>query len=300
MSKILKQAFTLIELLVVIAIIGILSGLIVVTMSGATQKAIIARSQVFSNSLRNSLMANLVSEWKFDGSGLNDGDTATTVYTQDNWGSNPVTTIGGTPKVYSGSNCISGSCLYFDGSSSIYSTANSLIPSQAIYTIEGWLKIPSSVSGTTSISFVVLSSSGGLPRFSPCYNTSCKPLLYLSASNFKYGVSDLRDDKWHHIVFVVTGSAAADITNDKIYIDGKIESSGSTSSSAVPTLPNGNLYIGNAFTGYIDGVRIYSEALPTSQIQQQYYLGLNNLLNNGSISKEEYLSRINNLISINE
>lgn len=46
-QKVLKQnktlfsatAFTLIELLVVIAIIGILSGLIIVTMSGATNSA---------------------------------------------------------------------------------------------------------------------------------------------------------------------------------------------------------------------------------------------------------------------
>jgi prepilin-type N-terminal cleavage/methylation domain-containing protein len=67
MHKLLKQAFTLIELLVVIAIIGILSGLIVVSMSGVTQKATIAKAQVFSNSLRNSLMLNLISEWKLDG-----------------------------------------------------------------------------------------------------------------------------------------------------------------------------------------------------------------------------------------
>ena len=52
MNKFIKQAFTLIELLVVIAIIGILSGLIVVSMSGVTQKATIAKAQVFSNSLR--------------------------------------------------------------------------------------------------------------------------------------------------------------------------------------------------------------------------------------------------------
>jgi prepilin-type N-terminal cleavage/methylation domain-containing protein len=58
MKKTVSIAFTLIELLVVIAIIGILSGLIVVTMNGVTQKANIAKAQVFSNSLRNALMLN--------------------------------------------------------------------------------------------------------------------------------------------------------------------------------------------------------------------------------------------------
>jgi len=66
MNKLIKRSFALIELLVVIATIGILSGLIVVSMSGVTNKATIAKGQIFSNSLRNSLMANLVSEWKFD------------------------------------------------------------------------------------------------------------------------------------------------------------------------------------------------------------------------------------------
>jgi len=76
MNKLLKQAFTLIELLVVIAIIGILSGLIVVSMGNMNQKATIAKAQVFSNSLRNSLMANIVSEWKMDeGSGATVNDT---------------------------------------------------------------------------------------------------------------------------------------------------------------------------------------------------------------------------------
>ena len=49
MHKIKQLAFTLIELLVVIAVIGILSGLIVVSMSGVTNKATIAKAQVFSN-----------------------------------------------------------------------------------------------------------------------------------------------------------------------------------------------------------------------------------------------------------
>jgi prepilin-type N-terminal cleavage/methylation domain-containing protein len=53
MNELIKKAFTLIELLVVIAIIGILSGLIVVSMGGVTQKANIAKAQVFSNSLKN-------------------------------------------------------------------------------------------------------------------------------------------------------------------------------------------------------------------------------------------------------
>jgi prepilin-type N-terminal cleavage/methylation domain-containing protein len=82
MNKLFFKAFTLIELLVVIAIIGILSGLIVVTMSGVTAKATIAKGQVFSNSLRNALMLNLAAEYRLDGNA------------NDSWGSNNGTWYG--------------------------------------------------------------------------------------------------------------------------------------------------------------------------------------------------------------
>ena len=296
MNKRLKQAFTLIELLVVIAIIGILSGLIVVSMSGVTQKATIAKAQIFSNSLRNSMMADLISEWKFDGFGLNDGDTVTTVYTQDTWGANSATAINGTPKVYSGNKCVFGSCLFFDGSSSITATSGKLIPSQAFYTIEGWVKVSPATTGAVPRYLIGLSG-GGYPYFSPCFWTNYRPIIYLNGDNFKYGNSDLRDDKWHHIVFIVTGSLATDINNDKIYVDGVIESVFSVNSASSAVLPNGNLTIGSNYIGYIDGLRVYDTIMSTAQIKEQYYAGLNKMLNSGNISREEYTSRINNLIA---
>ncbi|MFA5432383.1 MAG: type II secretion system protein [Candidatus Paceibacterota bacterium] len=111
-------AFTLIELLVVIAIIGILSGLIVVSMSGVTQKANIAKAQVFSNSLRNSLMLNIVGEWKFDD--LSEAKDNASIL--DSWGAVNSGTLDTnlvvadtTDKLKLGTDCVSGKCLYFDG-----------------------------------------------------------------------------------------------------------------------------------------------------------------------------------------
>ncbi|MFA5432139.1 MAG: LamG-like jellyroll fold domain-containing protein [Candidatus Paceibacterota bacterium] len=49
------------------------------------------------------------------------------------------------------------------------------------------------------------------------------------------------------------------------------------------------------FNGLIDDVRLYNTAIPISQIKEQYYLGLNNLLNSRGITKEEYLSRVNSI-----
>ena len=116
-----NRAFTLIELLVVIAIIGILSGLIITTMSGATESARIAKLKVYSNSVRDSLGANLVSEWKFDegiGNVIN-----------DSWGINTGTWTGPlapntSPNFRPQSECISGQCLAFDGADDFVSIIN--------------------------------------------------------------------------------------------------------------------------------------------------------------------------------
>ena len=118
MNKLLKQAFTLIELLVVIAIIGILSGLIVVAMGGMTTKANIARSQVFSNSLRNSLMLNLVAQYTFDD--ITDYVAATKILNSnagnipDSWAGSEGQAYGG-PTLKDGVDCVLGQCLFFDG-----------------------------------------------------------------------------------------------------------------------------------------------------------------------------------------
>ncbi|MFA5013406.1 MAG: prepilin-type N-terminal cleavage/methylation domain-containing protein, partial [Candidatus Paceibacterota bacterium] len=57
MAKKSLRAFTLIELLVVIAIVGILSGLIIVTMSGATNSATDAKRKTAISGLAKALMA---------------------------------------------------------------------------------------------------------------------------------------------------------------------------------------------------------------------------------------------------
>jgi len=115
-----KSGFTLIELLVVIAIVGILAGLAVVNMSGATEAARIAKLKVYSNSIRSSLMGDRVSEWRFDdGSGATTSDVVSMnngILTNFNFD----TTDGWR----SGSSCVSGGCLEFDGANDYVNAGN--------------------------------------------------------------------------------------------------------------------------------------------------------------------------------
>jgi len=208
MNKLIKQAFTLIELLVVIAIIGILSSLIVVSMSGVTQKANIAKAQVFSNSLRNSLMLNLVSEWKFD--------EGTGTSTFDNWQVKTGTISGSIWKTET--SCVYKNCLQFDTDDYVSASGVSL---SGDYSLEGWVKMETAAGGADRILVSLGSTSSGYPKFLVAYSTTKKPLIYLLNTNYRYGSTDCADGKWHHWYFGVVGGAINDITSAKIYIDGK-------------------------------------------------------------------------------
>jgi len=293
MSK--KQfAFTLIELLVVIAIIGILSSLIVVSMSGVTEKANIAKAQVFSNSLRNALMLNLVSEWKFDGSTLA-GNVALNSDVLDSWGSNHGNVATHQPTVRSDSSCVQGSCLEFNGSSGYISIADSdsLDIGISDLSIEFWIK--------TSQANV-----GGVfhKNYQPGYSivigdvAAGKLKLELGDSSGYATVptnSLINNNKWRHVVISIDRDVSA-----KWYIDGIVDNTGTGVTTRQGSLtntasPSIGLYSTIYFSGLLDNFRIYNSAVPISLIRRDYYIGLNNLLINGGITKDEYLSRINNI-----
>jgi len=288
MNKLIKQAFTLIELLVVIAIIGILSGLIVVAMGGVTQKATIAKAQIFSNSLRNSLMLNLVSEWKFDQVNIPSANQ-----TPDSWSGGNNCSMGGTPSVYSNSNCVSGSCLNFNGSTDYLSCGNgsSLDASNAI-TIGAWIK-PANSLGDEAV--LVRKSSNDCGNYNLQIKTNKLALLTSTMCGWSMAGSHsaISIGVWQYVVATISGT----VTN--YYING-INTDTFTGVNGLGSINTNTLNIGgysgaallDFFNGSIDEVRIYNAAIPTSQIKEQYYIGLNKLLINGGITREEYLSRV--------
>jgi hypothetical protein len=85
----------------------------------------------------------------------------------------------------------------------------------------------------------------------------------------------------------------------KLYVNGVDKTATGGTQTILPPDVAGVSRIGNrayttdiTFDGYIDEVRIYDAAVPTSQIKEYYYLGLNNLLIKGEITKEEYIQRL--------
>jgi prepilin-type N-terminal cleavage/methylation domain-containing protein len=289
MNKLIKQAFTLIELLVVIAIIGILSGLIVVSMSGVTQKANIAKAQVFSNSLRNALLLNLVAEYKLDGSG------------NDSWGAHNGTIIGTTTL---SSDCVYGTCLSLNGSTYI-----SIPDDDAVFNFGSRMTAMMWVKGLPQTGRMIFGQYDTTDQAWRLYTGEASPYNQLRLTINSSPTLQKRcttnavvfDNNWHLIGFTYNDSFP------NVYIDGQLASLTINQYDSFIGMKNSaaNLTFGSQltsgspntyFNGFIDEARIYNTVISASQIKEQYYVGLNSLLINGGISKDEYAKRMVGLI----
>jgi prepilin-type N-terminal cleavage/methylation domain-containing protein len=314
MSKGLKQAFTLIELLVVIVIIGILSGLIIVVTNGMTGNANMAKAKVFSNSLRSVLMMNIVAQYTFDD--IIDYDPSTKVINStaenvpDSWSDNEGT-ASGEPFLREGNDCVFVKCIQFDGSNYINVGTLGTWGSERnnSFTISAWVK-PNINNAMMSVMAVVDNATNGRNGVTLKVNTSST--LNLLAGSVRIGLASNETSPkalngatnanyvpvgvWTYIATTVIPP-----TNTvKIYINGASKSViyGTRTTPAIfsnfanfftlgaHNTPSGVI---EKFNGSIDDVRIYNAVMPTSYIKEQYYAGLNNLLINGSIDKEEYI-----------
>jgi hypothetical protein len=260
-------------------------------MNGVTSKANIAKSQVFSNSLRNALMLNLVSEWKLDGN-ANDSWSGGNNGTWYGAGGGTNTSANYRPS----SECVSGQCLNLDGTDDYVNCgngANLSFGTSTDFTIASWFKT------TATYGYVgyVLSKGGqgGNNRYALLINNgkleayiqgtgntvSLDSAVSVNNNVFNYGVA--------------TFSRSGNLT---LYLNGTISGT-PTSIASVGNIDSANSFSIGArgatdtfLNGSIDDVRVFNAAIPVSQIKEQYYAGLNNLLKNKAISIEEYLEKI--------
>lgn len=291
----MNKSFTLIEILVVIVVIGVLSAFILVGMSSITRSANIAKSQAFINSIDNSLLLARISQWKFDES------SGATAY--DSWGLNNGTlsdalggacAVGGSCPQWVNSGCVSQNCLSFDGTGDYVGCGNGSSFSLIINSVSvgTWVKV-SSISESKYIITKYMGGTGGTGW-----------LLYVSSSGGKVGldgrdgsayrtsglsVKNIVDNNWHYLVGVVNNNLW------EIWIDGIKENSSDSGYYNTELRSTANLVIGNYsvyYGGLIDDVRIYNQAIPTSQINQNYFVGINKLFKDNGIALDEFNQRL--------
>jgi hypothetical protein len=282
------------EIMVIIAVIGILAAVFISRMSGASDRVNISKGQAWSNSIRSSLTGGRVFEWNFD-----EGAGTTTV---DKTGTNTGTLING-PAWKSGSNCVSGSCLEFDGSNDYVSVPD--VPSLEI-------------AGNLTLSFWVkpdVLSNNFMPIVTKEYAKE-----WLVAVDVRSGIKTLA---WRH-----GDGTVESISFDNVFTDGEIwyhiACSRTFSPKTLTCYKNGvklgtvpyvkditsgkkPLTIGSGYSyyykGLIDEVRIYDSALSLSAIRKDYIAGLGQLLAKGQITEEDYQKRLTGLdptYSVNE
>jgi len=296
------KSFTLIELLVVIVIIGILAGVIIVSTSSSISKANFAKAQAFSNTVQNELLGDLVSEWTFD-------SPAVSGKTEDSWGNNDGTLMGanGLPQLQTKENCVYGTCYLFDGTDDYIEVNGSNITTSSLaitgaITLSVWVRF-----NLNLIEYAIVGRGSGLSTGDKGYFISKHSDNRICFDNYSVaGVVDslkslktITDFSWHHFVAIWDGTT--NTNGKKLYIDGNLNNQ-KTSSILAMGQPNYKFSIGRNSTdsshylkGLIDDVRIYNSALSSAQIRQEYIAGLNSLLANNNISKEEYDERLNNL-----
>jgi hypothetical protein len=152
----------------------------------------------------------------------------------------------------------------------------------APYSIEYWAKGSAKSYGRVKV------NSSAQPLFGPFWGTNCEPINYLQSSNYAYFSSTTHaDGNWHHFVHVVTGDAAGDIVNSKIYLDGTSLTRGTTVQTNAPLVPNGSIEIDHLTTGladiWFDELAVYDFELSESQVQANYNLGYNGPASGGGV-----------------
>jgi prepilin-type N-terminal cleavage/methylation domain-containing protein len=290
--KHVKQSFTLVEILVVIVIIGILSSFIFFTINDSVEKASIAKSKMFSESIRNNLLLNLVSEWKFDGT-TTAGSQAQSNDLKDTWGNHTPNLINGGAyyKIEAENDCISGKCLLAETTNVKdihYGSINNIGDSS--FTWEFWGKTTDSSANRYVLKKSASNWEGSF--FFPYHWNSYKRALFIpSGGIYRYSNSYIDDGNWHYIIGVCdrTKNAPPDI-----YVDGKIDNGGYSGSCIdLPTIVSGgDMILAANFIGNLDEIKMYDTVLPESQIKQNYLLGLNNLYAKGLITELEYNKRL--------
>ena len=261
-----SKAFTLIELLVVISILGILASVVLISMEGATDQAEQKKAMEFSHTVRVSLGADLMGEWRFD---ENTGIEAKDSSGYDNHG----TLVNFSDPPDWTDQGIFDNALVFDGVNDYVNcgTDPSLTLLNAI-TMEAWVFPTSHANYPRIVKFGVSESNSQGTHLQ--LTTSDYFRFYIGDGTVKrYASKQGNLNEWTHLVGTFDGQ------NVILYMNGVLADSSAFSAATTISYNNSSRYIGtfssgsSPFIGTIDEVRVYDRALSSAEVYKLYAQG---------------------------
>jgi len=266
-----KRSFTLIELLVVIAIIGLLSSVILVSLSGPRQRARITRSLEFSQSVQHTIGNEAVGVWDFDDC------TAKDLSGYKNNGTiNGAVCVDDTPYKVVGSGQ-GKNALSFDGNDDYveipYSSIFDLGTSN--FTIGVWINTSQPTQNRPIIEWGTYNANGFVLRLNEP-NSSFPITIYINNTRYSWNYT-FSANTWYYLNIGRASTTAVEAFVNGVSFGSQTIPAGTTITANGGVTRIGQITSGGAagpWIGKIDEVRLYATALTFGQIQNLYLTGL--------------------------